>query len=434
MKIAFVNQAIDVILPPYQNSVGACTFGAARSLAKSCEVVVYGMSNAPLFLNGNPRFHLLPSTRKDRLINKAGKLFKVLGRSSPASSSPWQFPDFGRRVAIALRNQECDIIHLQHCAPYIPAIRAQNPGAKIVLHLHNEWFSQNNFARIQRWLRDVDLVTTVSHYATETTKRNLPAIASRCETTYNGIDPQEFARHKDYTERSAEKRILYSGGVSPHKGLHILIEAFRIVVERFPNVRLDIAGPIGSYPIEETCDLQDQQQLEQVIRFYAGPNVPLLRTRYFSGPSTARYLSHLKSLVPKERSDKINFLGFVGERSQLVDHYYSADVFAFTPIWNEGFGLPPVEAMAAGVPVVASRSGAIIETVKHKETGFLVDKNNPQQVADAIVTLLENDSLREAMGKCAREHVLKNFTWDVVAARMYERYCALERPRAQRSR
>ena len=430
MKIAFVNQAIDTILPSYQSSVGACTFGVARSLAQLCDVVAYGMSNAhqssPVF-DHSGRFHFLPSTPKDRRIDWVRRKYSRLVQTcSPASSSPWQFPDFGRQVAIALQQEQCDVIHLQHCAPYIPAIRARNSRSKIVLHLHAEWFSQNKPARLQRWLRHVDLVTTVSHYITEKTKRDFPAIADRCETTYNGIDAQEFARERNYGgRRSAEKRILYAGAVSPHKGLHVLLEAFKLVVERFPNVRLDVSGPIASYPFEENFDLKDREQLDRLAHFYARGVVPYLRAKFLSVPSSAEaYLSYLKGLIPQNMSDKVTFLGFL-PRSHLIDLYYGADVFAFTPIWNEGFGIPPVEAMAAGVPVVASRSGAVVETVTHQQTGLLVEKNNPQQVADGILTLLENDSLREAMGKCARQHVLKCFTWDLVAARIYERYRAL---------
>lgn len=435
MKIGFVNQAIDVILPPYQTSVGACTFGVARSLARFCDVAIYGLSNGRQgsedeVSDSNPRFHFLRSTPKDRLIEKVRrKYLKLVQTSSPVSSSPWQFPDFGREVALELRQQRCDVIHLQHCAPYLPVIRAQNPGSKIVLHLHAEWFSQNKSARLDRWLRNVDLVTTVSDYITEKTKREFPAIADRCETTYNGIDAQEFARDRDYrdfrTNPRAEKRILYSGAVSPHKGLHVLLEAFKLVVARFPNVRLDISGPIVSYEFEENFDLKDREQLERLAHFYGRGVMPYLRAKFLSAPSSGdAYLSHLKRLVPQNMSGKVSFLGMIPRR-ELIDHYYSADVFAFTPIWNEGFGIPPVEAMAAGVPVVASRSGAVVETVKHAQTGFLVEKNNPQQVADALVTLLENDSLREAMGKSAREHVMTHFTWDRVAERMYKRYQAL---------
>jgi glycosyltransferase involved in cell wall biosynthesis len=254
------------------------------------------------------------------------------------------------------------------------------------------------------------LVTTVSHYVTEKTKRDFPTIADRCETTYNGIDAQEFAFERDYrAARSAEKRIFYSGAISPHKGLHILLEAFKRVLERFPNVRLDISGPIGTYPFKECFDVKDQEQFRRLANFYA---------------SADAYFSHLKRLVPQNIADKVTFLNFIS-RSELINRYYGADIFAFTPIWNEGYGIPPVEAMAAGTPVVASRSGAIIETVKHQQTGLLVERDNPQQTADAILALLENDSLRKTMGERARRHVLEHFTWDRVGTHLYDRYRAL---------
>src|SRR6476660_6255347 len=151
MKIAFVNQPIDELLPPNQNSVGACTFGAARSLAKLCDVVAYGMSKKrDVDFGPNLRFHFVSPTRKDHWINKARRGYsKLIRTSSPDSISPWQFPDFGRRVAITLQEQQCDVIHLQHCAAYTPIIRARNPHSKIVLHLHAEWFSQHRPARLQ---------------------------------------------------------------------------------------------------------------------------------------------------------------------------------------------------------------------------------------------------------------------------------------------
>jgi glycosyltransferase involved in cell wall biosynthesis len=81
-----------------------------------------------------------------------------------------------------------------------------------------------------------------------------------------------------------------------------------------------------------------------------------------------------------------------------------------------------VEAMAAGSPVVASRSGGVVETVKDRETGFIVEKNDPQQLAYLLLKLLEDDALRETMGRAGRERALANFTWDQVAESMFRRY------------
>jgi hypothetical protein len=91
-------------------------------------------------------------------------------------------------------------------------------------------------------------------------------------------------------------------------------------------------------------------------------------------------------------------------------------------ICNDSFGIPVVEAMAAGSPVVASRSGGVVETVKDRETGFIVDKNDPQQLAQALLSLLEDDALRETMGRAGRQRALAKFTWARVAETMLTRY------------
>jgi hypothetical protein len=92
------------------------------------------------------------------------------------------------------KKQNCDVIHLQRCSQYIPVIRAHNPRAKIVLHLHGEWFSQSNPAALTGRIAQVDLLTSVGNHITKKTKLTFPAFADRCETTYNGIDAQEFSR------------------------------------------------------------------------------------------------------------------------------------------------------------------------------------------------------------------------------------------------
>ena len=144
-------------------------------------------------------FRFFRATAMDKLLfSVQKKIAKLFPRSTPISTSRWLFPDYGRQVALDLRHQNCDVIHLQHCSQYAPLIRALNPRAKIVLHLHAEWFSQSNPAVLADRLSAVDLVTTVGNYVTDKTKRTFPLIAGRCETTYNGIDAQEFSRDKDY--------------------------------------------------------------------------------------------------------------------------------------------------------------------------------------------------------------------------------------------
>jgi glycosyltransferase involved in cell wall biosynthesis len=87
--------------------------------------------------------------------------------------------------------------------------------------------------------------------------------------------------------------------------------------------------------------------------------------------------------------------------------------------------------MAAGLPVVATRSGTVEETVVDGKTGFLVGKNHAGELAQALLHLLKDDARREAMGRAGRRRVLKHFTWSRVAAGMFTRYeqlCAGQTP------
>jgi glycosyltransferase involved in cell wall biosynthesis len=430
MKIAFVSQPIDTLVPPNQNSVGSCTLGAARKLARYADVLIYGLkdnhgnSAAPTLENGI-KFRFLPSTLRDRmLLDAQNKYSKLFHRHTPISTSSWLFPDYGRQVAVDLRHEGCDVIHIQNCSQYAPIIRALNPKAKIVLHLHAEWFSQIDPAVIATRLKAVDLLTTVGDYITQKTRRAFPVIAHRCATTYNGVDVQEFPREADYSagRKRKVKRILYCGAVSPHKGVHVLFDAFALVAREYPDVHLDIVGPLGNFPIEENFDLKDLETIRMVAPFYATRHWSLMKSILNPGSSRkSAYLTYLETKLTPDVARKISVLGMI-PRHELLDRYYSSDVFASPPIWDEGFGLPPIEAMAAGLPVVASRSGTVEETVVPGSTGFLVEKNNVGELARALLLLLRDDARREAMGRAGRRRVLKHFTWSRVAAGMYTRY------------
>ena len=432
MKIAFVNQPIDTVLPPYQSSVGACTYGAACSLSKACDVVVYGTKDRHKdfpaeFRKRNVHFRFFPVPLFDRLAAKAKEKYSQrVPSSSPASSCGWLFRTFGHQVAEDLRSQNCDVIQVQHCSQYLSVIRALNPRAKIVLQLHAEWFSQNRPSILAKRLCYVDLLTTVSDYITEKTRRQFPMIADRCQTIYNAVDAAEFSRAKSgNTSPRGEKRILYAGAVSPHKGIHVLLDAFSIVVKEYPKVRLDVVGSQASYPLTETFELRERELINSVYPFYAFDWVSRLKAKLaLASPDAGTYLAELKQRLPAEVSGRVTFHGFI-PRPELVELYYNADVFAFAPIWNEGFGIPPIEAMAAGAPVVATRSGAIPETVRDQQTGFLVSKNDPGALAGSILKLLYDDALRAKMGQAARDWVHANFIWDRVAENMHKCYSDL---------
>jgi glycosyltransferase involved in cell wall biosynthesis len=92
----------------------------------------------------------------------------------------------------------------------------------------------------------------------------------------------------------------------------------------------------------------------------------------------------------------------------------SADVVACTP-WYEPFGIVPLEAMACGIPVVASAVGGMLDTVVHDVTGRLVAPKHPSDTADALYPLLRDAFLRRSLGAAGRDRARSRYSWDRIA-------------------
>ena len=118
-------------------------------------------------------------------------------------------------------------------------------------------------------------------------------------------------------------------------------------------------------------------------------------------------------------TDKVTFLDAV-PHSDLPLYYNAADV-CVVPSYYESFGLVAVEAMACGVPVVASRVGGLKETVQDGQTGYLVPWLCPEPFAERLELLMNNESLRRILGREARA-AAERFRWSEVAARVEDVY------------
>lgn len=127
---------------------------------------------------------------------------------------------------------------------------------------------------------------------------------------------------------------------------------------------------------------------------------------------------------------------FLGPRppEELVSVYQAADIVAM-PSYNESFGLVAVEAQATGTPVVAARAGGLSIAVSDGETGLLVDSHDPSDWADALASLLDDDSRRAAMGEAAVAHAA-GFSWASAAGRLESVYAGAKaaEPRGHRQR
>lgn len=112
------------------------------------------------------------------------------------------------------------------------------------------------------------------------------------------------------------------------------------------------------------------------------------------------------------------FLGEVGDADRVRAEYRRADVFCL-PSLQEGFGIVFLEAMAAGLPIVAGRAAAVPEVVPHGEVGLLVPPRDEAALAAALERLAREPETRRAMGGAGRERV-RRFTWEEVARTFLE--------------
>jgi D-inositol-3-phosphate glycosyltransferase len=120
--------------------------------------------------------------------------------------------------------------------------------------------------------------------------------------------------------------------------------------------------------------------------------------------------------------ERVAFVGAVDH--DLLPLYYNAADVCVVPSHYESFGLVAIEAMASGLPVVASRVGGLTGTVKDGETGYLVPWLCPEPFAERIELLLDNEPLRASLGEAAREAVAR-YRWENVAGAVIAVYESL---------
>jgi glycosyltransferase involved in cell wall biosynthesis len=190
-----------------------------------------------------------------------------------------------------------------------------------------------------------------------------------------GVDLDLFTPDGPVAERGGLARLVTVGRLVPRKGFDTVIRALKAV----PGVELLIAG---GPPAEELAGDPEARRLRQVAR-RAGV------------------------------ADRVRLLGAV-PRTDMPALLRSADVVVCAPQY-EPFGIVPVEAMACGVPVVATAVGGIVDTVIDGATGILVPPGRPDQIASAVRQLLAEPFWREAYGTAGVDRARSRYSWDRVA-------------------
>lgn len=128
---------------------------------------------------------------------------------------------------------------------------------------------------------------------------------------------------------------------------------------------------------------------------------------------------NLKNLARELELEKnVTFLGDVPDREKMAALYAGADVFCL-PTLHETFGIVFLEAMSAGLPIVALNATAVPEVVRHETDGLLTGPSE-KDAAGALISLIKDGALREKMGRAGRERVLRDFLWEKTSAGFVE--------------
>lgn len=410
MKIAIVNQYCDSILPPRQNSVGACTYGVAPILAENAEVRVFALAppgaSASETVLDNVTYQLLQRSRMDeRLIRRHDRFARAYqflngGMTIPMSAAPWTYPGFAKDAARAVKAFAPDVVFVQHSTQCLQALRRANVPAQLVLNIHHEFYPQCGHKAIARRIRSADAVTTVSEFVAGASSGLLAGSGVTPVIVGNGIDLGEFSNPPPKPATDAPRSILYAGAVSPEKGVHNLVDAFVQIADRYGDIQLDIVGPLGARPLTEVFPEQGDPLFGEIKSLF-----------------DRDYGAALTQALPDGLKHRVRMHGMI-DRVELVQRYFDASVFVFPSLWNEGFGIPPIEAMAAATPVIGTKTGALTETIEPEKTGLLVPRNEPAALADAIGHLLSDTEAARTMGLRARETALSQYAWRDVAMRL----------------
>jgi glycosyltransferase involved in cell wall biosynthesis len=395
VKVAFVTQPGHTVLPP-AGSLEIWTREVARRLAESHDVSIYASA-----VEG------AADGRRDgvdyRFVEHAGDAtlarLRPLWRLRPADraffSSPLHPLLYWLRVALDIRRRGVDAVHVYNYSQALPIIRRLNPDATIALHMQCEWLTQIDEGTIGRRLRHADVVIGCSEHITDPVRRRFPRLAERCRTIYNGVDLDEVARSRN---GNGAVTLLHVGRISPEKGHHLLLEALGQLVPRHPELRMVFVGEESLVPAEMAVAISPDPLVRGLSRFY--------------GES---YLEQLRRQMSPEVAERTEFTGGRVDHEQVAAFYREADIFVFPSIF-EAFPIPPIEAMAAGLPVVAARAGGTVESVVDGETGILVERDDPRALAGAIAELVEDRERRMALGAAGRERAARMFAWSSVTA------------------
>jgi len=293
-------------------------------------------------------------------------------------------------VPLDLRRERIDLFHAPHYV--LPPL---TPCKSVVtihdcIHLRFPQYLPNRlayvYARSSLWMAThrAARVLTVSETSKRDILRYFNVPEKKIDVIYNAIDERlgeaPTAAEVDQVRERYQLNdpfILYAGNIKPHKNLERLIEAF--------------------------------------YRMRRGPleHIKLL----IIGDEISKYATLRRTVHRLKLHKHVRFFGFVPDKT-LASLYRLASVFVFPSLY-EGFGLPPLEAMAAGTPVITSNVSSLPEVVG--DAAILIDPYDLDAIADAMRRVLTDEALRQDLRARGLARV-KEFSWDRSISRVREIY------------
>lgn len=235
-----------------------------------------------------------------------------------------------------------------------------------------------------RGLMKADLIITISKFSKREIMEYLKYPEDRIKIVYPGVDHSVYKINRDKKILNSlkigdnDKVVLYVGSETPRMNVDVLLKAFALLKKNLPNVKFVKIGESQSYGARENI---------------------------------------VKLINQLDIKDDVIFTGYVSE-DDMPKWYNSADILVY-PCDYAGFGLPPLEAMSCGTPVITSNTSSLPEVVGPE--GLMVDPKDHRVMAEKLEHVLANDEISDELVSNGLERA-KNFSWDEAARITMETY------------
>ncbi len=367
MNILIVNYEF----PPLGGGAGNATYHIAKEMAHRGHKVLVVSSH----FKGLAKEEWIDGIQIKRIptLRKRKESVTILELLSFALSSIWYMPkiarNFNPEVSFAFFGLPCGIstlvIKALYGIPYIVSLRGADVPGFIERQVHFYHFLARPLIHYI-WKKAKYLITN-SQGLKDLALKSAGDI--KIEVIANGVDADLYQPCKPID--NGTKKILFVGRLSKQKGVHYLIDSIRILKEK----------RINSFHLEIIGDGPDKVKLEEKV-------------------------------ANGQLEEQISLSGWVDKKA-IYKKYQEASIFAF-PSLSEGMPNVVLEAMASGLPILATRIAGNEELVRDGENGYLVGVKDSQALADRLIELLhETDRLIE-MGKMSRKIAYEEYSWSHV--------------------